>query len=228
MGITGERNVRILLVEDDTLLGDGIRKSLGHLGFTVDWLHNGREAESALDTEEYAAIVLDIGLPERDGLAILQSARTRGVHTPILMLTARDATSDKLKGFSLGADDYVIKPVDMEELAARLHALIRRASGRASPRIQVAEVEIDPDTRQAWKAGQAVELSAKEFAVLEVLMRNAGRVLTRAQLEQSLYGWSEGADSNTIEVFIHHLRKKLGSNFIQTLRGIGYTIKRAA
>lgn len=217
--------MRILLVEDDALLGDGIRKSLGHLGFTVDWLRNGREAETALGTEEYAAIVLDIGLPERDGLALLQSARARGVHAPILMLTARDTTPDKLKGFSLGADDYVIKPIDMEELAARLHALIRRAGGRASPRIQVGEVEIDPDARQAWKAGQAVELSAKEFAVLEMLMQNAGRVMTRAQLEQSLYGWTEGADSNTIEVFIHHLRKKLGSEFIQTLRGIGYTVR---
>ena len=220
--------MRILLVEDDALLGDGIRKSLDHLGFTVDWLRNGREAESALSTEEYAAIVLDIGLPERDGLTILQSARTRGVHAPILMLTARDATPDKLKGFSLGADDYVIKPVDMEELAARLHALIRRSAGRASPRITVGTVEIDPDTRQAWKDGEMVELSAKEFAVLEMLLQNVGRVLTRAQLEQSLYGWSEGADSNTIEVFIHHLRKKLGSDFIQTLRGIGYTVKRPA
>lgn len=218
--------MRILLAEDDALLGDGIRKSLAHLGFTVDWLRSGRAAETALGTEEYAAIVLDIGLPERDGLAILQSARARGVHTPILMLTARDTTPDKLKGFSLGADDYVIKPVDMEELAARLHALIRRAGGRASPRIQVGAVEIDPDTRQAWKADQPVELSAKEFAVLEMLMQNAGRVLTRAQLEQSLYGWSDGADSNTIEVFIHHLRKKLGSDFIQTLRGIGYTVRR--
>lgn len=217
--------MRILLVEDDELLGDGICKSLGHLGFTVDWLRNGREAETALGTEEYAAIILDIGLPERDGLTLLQLARSRGVSTPILMLTARDATPDKLKGFSLGADDYVIKPVDMEELAARLHALIRRAGGRAAPRIQAGEVEIDPDTRQAWKAGQPVELSAKEFTVLEMLMQNVGRVMTRAQLEQSLYGWSEGADSNTIEVFIHHLRKKLGSNFIQTLRGIGYTVR---
>lgn len=215
-----------MLVEDDALLGDGIRKSLSHLGFTVDWLRNGRAAEAAIGTEEYAAIVLDIGLPERDGLAVLQSARTRGIHTPILMLTARDATPDKLKGFSLGADDYVIKPVDMEELAARLNALIRRAGGRASPRIQVGEVEIDPDTRQAWRAGQAIDLSAKEFALLEMMLQNAGRVLTRAQLEQSLYGWSDGADSNTIEVFIHHLRKKLGSDFIQTLRGIGYTVRR--
>jgi DNA-binding response OmpR family regulator len=215
-----------LLVEDDALLGDGIRKSLSHLGFTVDWLRNGRAAEAAIGTEEYAAIVLDIGLPERDGLAVLQSARARGIHTPILMLTARDATPDKLKGFSLGADDYVIKPVDMEELAARLNALIRRAGGRASSRIQVGEVEIDPDTRQAWRAGQAIDLSAKEFALLEMMLQNAGRVLTRAQLEQSLYGWSDGADSNTIEVFIHHLRKKLGSDFIQTLRGIGYTVRR--
>lgn len=217
--------MRILLVEDDPLLGDGIRKSLGHLGFTIDWLRNGREAEAALQTEEYAAMVFDIGLPERDGLALLQSARSRGLHTPILMLTAKDTKPDKLKGFSLGADDYVIKPVDMEELAARLHALIRRAGGRASPRIKINDVEIDPDTRQTWKAGEPVELSSKEFAVLELLLQNVGRVLTRSQLEQSLYGWSEGADSNTIEVFIHHLRKKLGSNFIQTLRGIGYTVR---
>jgi DNA-binding response OmpR family regulator len=217
--------MRILLVEDDALLGDGIQKSLGHLGFTVDWLRDGRQGENALTSEEYAAVVLDIGLPQQDGLALLQSVRGRGLCTPVLVLTARDGKSDKLKGFNLGADDYVIKPVDMEELAARLRALIRRSAGRASPRIQIGEVDIDPGTHQAWSEGKSVELSAKEFAVLELLMQNAGRVLTRAQLEQSLYGWGDSADSNTIEVFIHHLRKKLGSDFIQTLRGIGYTIR---
>jgi len=218
--------MRILLVEDDALLGDGIQKSLNHLGFTVDWLQDGRQGENALTSEEYAAVILDIGLPQRDGLVLLKSVREKGLHTPILILSARDGKLDKLKGFNLGADDYVIKPVDMEELAARLRALIRRSSGRASPRIRIGKVEIDPETHQTWREENSVELSAKEFAVLELLVQNAGRVLTRAQLEQSLYGWGDSADSNTIEVFIHHLRKKLGSDFIQTLRGIGYTIRR--
>ena len=218
--------MRILLVEDDSLLGDGIQKSLSHLGFTVDWMKDGKQGENALTSEEYAAVVLDIGLPKQDGLTLLQSVRSKGLRTPILILTARDGKMDKLKGFGLGADDYVIKPLDMEELAARLRALIRRSAGRASPRIKIGLVEIDPETRQAWCEDKPVELSAKEFAVLELLVQNAGRVLTRAQLEQSLYGWGDGADSNTVEVFIHHLRKKLGSDFIQTLRGIGYTVGR--
>lgn len=218
--------MRILLVEDDALLGDGIQKSLNHLGFTVDWMRDGRQGENALTGEEYAAVVLDLGLPQQDGLTLLQSVRNKGLRTPVLILTARDSTRDKLKGFNLGADDYVIKPIDMEELAARLRALIRRSSGHASPRIQSGAVEIDPDARQAWHAGKPVELSVKEFAVLEMLVQHAGRVLTRAQLEQSIYGWGDSADSNTVEVFIHHLRKKLGSDFIQTLRGIGYTVGR--
>ena len=220
--------MRILLVEDDALLGDGIQKSLGHLGFTVDWMRNGRQGENALSGEEYAAVVLDLGLPQQDGLTLLQSVRNKGIRTPVLILTARDGKLDKLKGFNLGADDYVIKPIDMEELAARLRALIRRSTGHASPRIHLGDVEIDPESRQAWYAGKPVELSAKEFAVLEMLLQNAGRVLTRTQLEQSIYGWGDSADSNTIEVFIHHLRKKLGSDFIQTLRGIGYTVGRQA
>lgn len=219
--------MRILLVEDDALLGDGIQKSLNHLGFTVDWMRDGKQGENALTSEEYAAAVLDLGLPQQDGLSLLRSARTKGLRTPILILTARDDKLDKLKGFNLGADDYVVKPIDMEELAARLRALIRRSAGHASPRIKTGTVEIDPEARQAWHEGQPVELSAKEFAVLELLVQNAGRVLTRAQLEQSLYGWGDSADSNTIEVFIHHLRKKLGSDFIQTLRGIGYTVGRS-
>jgi DNA-binding response OmpR family regulator len=217
--------MRILLVEDDELLGDGIQKSLSHLGFTVDWLRDGIQGEHALSCEEYAAVVLDIGLPRQDGLSLLNAVRQKGIGTPVLILTARDSKQDKLKGFNLGADDYVIKPIDMEELAARLRALIRRSAGRAIMRMRIGAVEIDPDLHQAWLAGQPVELSAKEFAVLELLMQNAGRVLTRAQLEQSLYGWEDSTESNTIEVFIHHLRKKLGSDFIMTLRGIGYTIR---
>ena len=218
--------MRILLVEDDFLLGDGIQNSLNHLGFTVDWMKDGKQGENALTSEEYAAVVLDIGLPQQDGLTLLQSVRNKGLRTPILILTARDGKLDKLKGFGMGADDYVVKPLDMEELAARLRALIRRSAGRASPRIRLGNVEIDPDARQAWCEGKPVDLSVKEFAILELLMQNAGRVLTRAQLEQSLYGWGDSADSNTVEVFIHHLRKKLGSDFIHTLRGIGYTVGR--
>lgn len=218
--------MRILLVEDDPLLGDGMQKSLGHLGFTVDWLRDGKQAEHALASEEYAAVVLDLGLPQRDGFSLLHSAREAGLRTPVLILTARDAKPDKLKGFSLGADDYVVKPVDMEELAARLHALIRRAGGHAAPRLSIGAVELDPAARQVWRDGQPVELSAREFALLEQLMQNAGRVLTRAQLEESLYGWGDSVDSNTVEVFIHHLRKKLGADFIRTLRGIGYSVER--
>lgn len=220
--------MRILIVEDDPLLGDGMQKSLNHLGFTADWLRDGKQGENALRGEGYAAVVLDLGLPHLDGLSLLQAVRDKGLRTPVLILTARDTKADKLKGFGLGADDYVVKPVDMEELAARLHALIRRAAGHAAPRIKLGTVEIAPDSRQAWRDGTLVELSAKEFAVLELLMQNPGRVLTRTQLEQSLYGWSDGADSNTVEVFIHHLRKKLGADFIQTLRGIGYSVKGTA
>lgn len=218
--------MRILLVEDDTLLGDGMQKSLGHLGFSVDWLRDGRQAVHALASETYAAVVLDLGLPQLDGLAVLRSAREDGLRAPVLILTARDAKPDKLKGFSLGADDYVVKPVDMEELAARLHALIRRSGGHAAPRLCIGQVEIDPAAHRVWREGQEVELSAREFAILELLMQNAGRVLTRAQIEESLYGWGDSVDSNTVEVFIHHLRKKLGADFIRTLRGIGYSVER--
>ncbi|PIQ13069.1 MAG: DNA-binding response regulator [Hydrogenophilales bacterium CG_4_9_14_3_um_filter_59_35] len=218
--------MRILLVEDDPLLGDGVQKSLSHLGFTVDWLRDGRQAEHALASEDYAAVVLDLGLPQLDGLAVLRSARESGLRAPVLILTARDKKSDKLSGFGLGADDYVIKPVDMEELAARLHALIRRSGGHATARLCIGPVEIDPAAHRAWRDGESVDLSAREFAILEQLMQNAGRVLTRAQLEESLYGWGDSADSNTVEVFIHHLRKKLGADFIRTLRGIGYSVER--
>jgi DNA-binding response OmpR family regulator len=218
--------MKILLIEDDPLLGDGIQKSLSRLGFAVEWLRDGRQGEHALASETYDAVVLDLGLPHLDGLSLLRSARESGLRAPVLILTARDSKPDKLKGFSLGADDYVVKPVDMEELAARLHALIRRSGGYATPRLCAGSVEIDPAAHQAWRDGIQIELSAKEFAILEQLMQNAGRVLTRAQLEESLYGWNDLVDSNTVEVFIHHLRKKLGTDFIRTLRGIGYTVER--
>jgi len=220
--------MRVLLVEDDLLLGDGMQNSLGHLGFTVDWLRDGRQALHALASEAYAAVVLDLGLPQLDGHAVLRSARESGLRTPVLILTARDEKTDKLKGFGLGADDYVVKPVDMEELAARLHALIRRSGGHAAPRLCIGAIEVDPAAHPVWCRGEPVELSAREFAILVQLMQNAGHVLTRAQLEESLYGWGDSVESNTIEVFVHHLRKKLGADFIRTLRGIGYSVARPA
>lgn len=220
--------MRILLVEDDALLGDGTRNSLNHLGFTADWVQDGAQALHALAAEHYDAVVLDLGLPRQDGFEVLRTLRGSGASTPVLILSAREQTQDKLHSFGLGADDYVVKPVDMAELAARLHALIRRSAGHASPHIRIGAVTLDPAAREVLLDGQPVELSAREFAVLEQLMQNAGRVMTRAQLEQGLYGWSEGADSNTVEVFIHHLRKKLGNGFIETLRGIGYTIRKPA
>ncbi|MHB9119454.1 MAG: response regulator [Burkholderiales bacterium] len=220
--------MRVLLVEDDALLGDGIQKSLNHLGFTVDWLRDGKQAGHALACETYAAAILDLGLPGQDGFSVLQSLREAGSSLPVLILTARDDKPDKLKGFGLGADDYVVKPVDMEELAARLRALIRRTGGHATSRLRIGPVEIDPEARKVWREGEGVDVSAREFAILECLMQNAGRVLTRAQIEESLYGWGDSVESNTVEVFVHHLRKKLGADFIRTLRGIGYTVERSA
>jgi DNA-binding response OmpR family regulator len=213
-----------LLVEDDALLGDGIKRGLRHIGFTVDWIRDGKQGECALSGEDYAAAVLDVSLPRQDGLALLKSVRNRGLRTPILVLSMCDTKLDTLKVFDAGADDCIVKPVDMEELAARLRALIRRSTGHATPCIEVGAVKIDPASQQAWLDGERVKLSAREFAVLEMLMQNTGRVMSRAQLEQGLYGWDGNAESNTIEVFIHHLRRKLGSEFIRTLRGIGYIV----
>lgn len=216
--------MRILLVEDDPLLGDGLHAGLSHLGFQNDWVRDGAAAEHALASEEYAAVVLDLGLPRVGGLTVLQRLRANDNRVPVLILSARDAKQDKLAGLDGGADDYVVKPVDLDELAARLRALIRRASGRASPRLTCGEVELDPAARRAWHKGEPVELSPREFAILELLMEGAGRVLSRGQLEASIYGWGEGAESNTVEVYVHYLRKKLGSDFIKTLRGVGYMI----
>lgn len=214
--------MRILLVEDDELLGDGLQAGLRQAGYNVDWLKDGIQARTALAAEQYAAVVLDLGLPRLDGLALLRELRAAGDATPVLVLTARDSTLDKVKGLDSGADDYLIKPVDLDELSARLRALIRRAGGVASPVIKVGAVEIDPAARLARLRGEPVDLPAKELAVLEMLMRNAGRIVSRGQLESALYGWGEGVESNAVEVHIHHLRRKLGAERIRTLRGLGY------
>ncbi|HEX9180471.1 MAG TPA: response regulator [Burkholderiales bacterium] len=218
--------MRILIIEDDPLLGDGLQAGLRHLGFTPDWVRDGVAARNALSTEEYGALVLDLGLPRLSGLDLLRQVRSGGNTVPVLILTARDALQDKLAGLDAGADDYLVKPVDVQELAARLRALIRRSGGRAAPLLCCGEVELDPAARRVRLRGEPVEISAKELAILEALMTNAGRVMSRGQLEAALYGWGEGAESNAVEVFIHHLRRKLGHGFIRTLRGIGYMVEK--
>jgi DNA-binding response OmpR family regulator len=224
--LNSEPTMRILLVEDDELLGDGLQAGLRHCGFNADWLQDGEQARSALKTEDYAAVVLDLGLPRLDGLSLLRWLRGAGKTLPVLVLTARDTTLDKVGGLDSGADDYLVKPVDLDELAARLRALIRRSAGQASPLIQVGDLELDPAARRVWLAGDAIDLPAKELSILEILMRNAGRVLSKAQLEAALYGWSEGVDSNVVEVHIHHLRRKLGADKIRTQRGLGYLLEK--
>ncbi len=216
--------MRVLLVEDDPQLGDGLMVGLRQSGFAVDWLKDGEAADRALASEDFDLLVLDLGLPKLAGMELLRRLRGRGQVLPVLILTARDATADKIAGLDSGADDYLVKPFDIDELAARLRALARRTTGRAAALLRHGEVTLDPAGRRVTVADFPVELSAREFAVLHALLANAGRVMTRGQLESSIYGWRDEPDSNALEVHIHHLRKKLGADFIKTLRGVGYTI----
>ncbi|MBS1130372.1 MAG: Response regulator receiver:Transcriptional regulatory protein C-terminal [Proteobacteria bacterium] len=216
--------MRILLVEDDPELGDGLTVGLRQAGFAVDWLRDGNSADQALQSESFDFVVLDLGLPRLSGMEVLNRARGRGQDMPILILTARDATGDKVSGLDAGADDYLVKPIDLDELTARIRALTRRSAGRAAPLLTHGELSIDLAAHRVTLAGQEIELSSREFSLLQMLLESAGRVLTRTQLEQSLYGWHDEPDSNALEVHIHHLRKKLGSELIRTLRGVGYTI----
>jgi two-component system OmpR family response regulator/two-component system response regulator QseB len=219
--------MRVLLAEDDALLGDGLRSGLRQQGFAVDWVRDGAAAERELRAEPYAAAVLDLGLPRVDGLDVLARVRQAGITIPVLVLTARDAIPDRIRGLDVGADDYVIKPVDLHELAARLRALVRRAHGQSRERLVVRDLELEPAGRVARRDGREVPLSTREFDLLHHLMLNAGRVLTRDQIEQHLYSWGEEVDSNTVEVHVHHLRRKLGADCIRTVRGVGYTMPRA-
>lgn len=216
--------MRILLAEDDPQLGDGLTVGLRQAGFAVDWVRDGHTADLAMNTETYDLVVLDLGLPRLSGMEVLRRARARGRTVPVLILTARDATGDKVFGLDAGADDYLVKPVDLDELAARIRALTRRSAGRAAPMLTHGDLALDPAARSVTLAGQLVGLASREFSLLQMLLESAGRVLTRTQLEQSLYGWGDEPDSNALEVHIHHLRKKLGSDLIRTLRGVGYTI----
>lgn len=216
--------MRILVVEDDALLGDAIQAGLKLAGYAVDWMKDGASADQALLTEPYAAAVLDLGLPRLSGLEVLQRLRGRGLAIPVLILTARDTVEDRIKGLDTGADDYLVKPFDMGELSARLRALIRRSSGKPAAALSAGGVELDPATHQVRYGGVPIELQAREFAVLHALMLNAGRVLSRAQIEEQLYAWGEEIESNAVEVYIHHLRRKLFSRLIETIRGVGYLI----
>lgn len=216
--------MRILLVEDDAALGQATQAALRLEGFTVDWLRDGQHAEDALRTDRFDAVVLDLGLPRKDGVEVLSDLRARGDGTPVLCLTARDTLQDRVRGLDRGADDYLVKPFDLDELSARLRALLRRASGRAVNWIELGALRMDTEGHQLELQGVVVDLSAREFAILRVLLEQNGRVVSRERLEDALYGWDQEVSSNALEVHIHHLRKKLGTDWIQTVRGAGYRL----
>jgi two-component system OmpR family response regulator/two-component system response regulator QseB len=218
--------MRLLVVEDDRLLGDALSVGLTQVGYAVDWVSDGQQAQHALSTTPYNALVLDLGLPKLSGLEVLSQLRSQHSTLPVLILTARDTVDDRIQGLDLGADDYMIKPFDMGELSARLRALIRRASGHSAPQLSIGSVSLDPAAHVVTYQGQLVELSSREFTVLHALMLNMGRVLSRAQLEDKLYAWGNEVESNAVEVHIHHLRRKLYPSLIETVRGVGYWIPR--
>lgn len=216
--------MRVLVVEDDPLLGDGIEAGLRQQRFTVDWVRDGVAAGHAIEAEPYAAVVLDLGLPRRSGLEVLKQLRLARNPVPVLILTARDTVEDRIAGLDAGADDYLIKPFDLGELSARLRALVRRAAGTPAAILSVGALSLDPAGRSVTFRNESKQLSAREFDLLHVFMLNAGRVLTRDQLVSSLYAWGEEIESNAIDVHLHHLRKKLAPEIVQTLRGVGYIL----
>lgn len=218
--------MRVLVVEDDALLGDAIQAGLKQSGYAVDWMKDGVSAEQALATEPYSAVVLDLGLPRLSGLEVLRRLRGKNNPTPVLILTAMDAVDSRIKGLDAGADDYLVKPFDMGELGARLRALIRRASGKPDALLEAAGVKLDPAAHRVFYRDKPVDLSPKEFAVLHAFLLNAGKVLSRAKLEEQLYAWGEEVESNAVEVHIHHLRRKLSPELIETIRGVGYLMPR--
>ena len=217
--------MRLLLVEDDKALGEGLRLGLRQEGYTVDWLEDGASALHALLSEDFDLLVLDLGLPRMSGLQVLRELRRSGSALPVLILTARDATEDRIAGLDAGADDYLVKPFDLDELKARLRALLRRSAGRAELRIEHAGVSLDPSSQQVSYQGKPVPMTPKEYLLLHELLSQPGKVLTRERLAQLLYGWDEEAESNTLEVHIHHLRKKLFNGLIRTVRGVGYLVE---
>lgn len=220
--------MRLLLVEDDRLLGDGIQSGLVQRGYSVDWVKNGEDAEAALLANEYGLVVLDLGLPKISGIEVLKWLRRQGKETPVLILTALDAVEERVAGLDAGGDDYLVKPFHLDELAARLRALNRRSQGSSQPLFQVGDLEFNPSTLTVRLAGQVIEFSRTELMILQALMENPERVLSRDQLEHRLYAWGQEIESNVVEVHIHHIRKKLGSDWIKNIRGVGYMLARPA
>jgi two-component system OmpR family response regulator len=218
--------MRLLLVEDDAMIGEAVLQVLRAEHYAVDWVRDGLNADAALKSEQYDLVLLDLGLPKRDGLDVLRALRARRAHVPVLIATARDAVGDRIAGLDAGADDYVVKPFDIDELLARIRALLRRSAGRGEPVFAHRGLSLDPATRQATVHGQPVSLSAREWAVVEALIARPGAVLSRAQLEEKLFSWKDDISSNAVEVYVHGLRKKLGSDFIQNVRGLGYVVPR--
>lgn len=216
--------MRVLLVEDDELLGDGLSTGLAQARYTVDWLKDGASADQALRTEDFDIVVLDISLPKMSGITVLQNLRSRGKTVPVLILTARESIEDRVKGLDSGADDYLTKPFDLDELCARLRALQRRFSSRAAPLLTYKNITLDPAAHTVTLNNEPVNVSRREFSLLQKLLENTGRVISRDHLTQSLYGWGSDVDSNALEVHIHNLRKKLGANIIHTIRGVGYLV----
>ncbi len=219
--------MRLLLVEDDTMIGEAVLDLLRAEHYAVDWVKDGEMAETALRTQTYDLVLLDLGLPRRDGLAVLRDLRTRKERIPVLIATARDSIQQRIEGLDAGADDYVLKPYDLDELLARIRALTRRAAGRAEPVYEHKGVSINPATREVAVRGEPVVLSAREWAVLEPLLARPGLVLSRTQLEEKLDGWKDEISSNAVEVYIHGLRRKLGAELIQNVRGVGYMVPKA-
>ena len=216
--------MRVLLVEDDRMIAQGLQTALRQDGCAVDWVADGRAAAAALHAAHFDLVLLDLGLPERDGLEVLRELRRRDDATPVIILTARDDIQDRIAGLDAGADDYIVKPFDLDEVAARMRSLLRRVSGRGDPTIRVGAISLDPATHRVERSGAPVQLSAHEYAVLEALLQRPGAILSRAQLEDRLYGWDAQVESNAIEVYIHSLRRKLGTDSIRTLRGVGYFV----
>lgn len=216
--------MRVLLVEDDQLLGDGIRVGLGQDGYAVDWVQDGRAAEHALRSEPYELAILDLGLPDMHGLQLLRRLRADGVTLPVMILTARDTVRDRVCGLDSGADDYLVKPFDLDELLARLRALQRRGGGNPHPVLRHGDLRLDPAAHEVYNGGTRVELAGREFALLHQLLSHRGRVQSRRRIEETLYSWDKEIESNTVEVHIHHLRRKLGKSLIRTIRGVGYVI----
>ncbi len=216
--------MRLLLVEDDAMIGEGLRKGLRQDGFSVDWVTDGAAADVALDAGHYDLLLLDLGLPRKPGLDVLRRLRQKNNPVPVLILTARDAVAERVAGLDAGADDYLVKPFDFEELEARIRALLRRRAGRTDALLRHGDITLNPATHEVMQKTLPVNLSAREFSLLQALMDRPGAVLSRAQLEEKLYGWDQEIESNAIEVHIHALRKKLGAELIKNVRGVGYMV----